>query len=266
MVGGRRHLVDILRLDRSGRRSPRLRRSLSRGAPVPRAGGRRRSALPVDRRSLGRGRGWRRRGTLTASAGREQCRRRGQPQEHRGREQGTQHAVPAGCDQRRTKRRARAAPTPLGAGQLPMGRERVTAPARPRGHAATLADNDVASSSVNPRPPRRSCGSRVRLRSASAAGGGPPAPSRPGRDADVGLSSCGWSSRGVPSRGRALDRETAGSPPPRSSVHQPQGLPRSPGLAPARGPARAPDMWSPLVPQAFLAVGPAAVRIRPGPA
>src|SRR3712207_5550418 len=68
----------------------------------------------------------------------------------------------------------------------------------------------------------------------SRAGRGPPAPSRPGRQADTGSSSYGWSSRGVPSRGLALDRKTTGSPPPRSSVPQPQASPASRLIAQSR--------------------------------
>ena len=230
MVGGRRHLVDILRLDCPGRHGSRLRRSLRRSAPVPRAGGRRRSALPVDRRirGRGRGRGWRRRGTLTASAGREQRRRRSQPQEQRGREQGTQHAVPAGSDQRRTERPARAAPTPLDAGQGLMGPERMTASARPRGHAAALASNDPTASSVNP---RSALCSRQRAACTVAA--------RSGRRYRFVVMRLVLSWR--PGARARLDRETMGSPPPRSSVHQLQASP-APRSRPVPGPARGPDM------------------------
>jgi hypothetical protein len=180
--------------------------------------------------------------TVAASAGREQRCRGGQPQQHHGREQGAQHAVPARCDQRRTERRARAALTPRGAGRVLMGRERVTAPARPRGHAAALASNDVASSSVNPRTPRRSCGSGVRLRSAlcSRQRAACTVAARSGRRYRFVVMRLVLSWRPV---ARARHGQKVGaSPPPGQSVHQRQGFPRSP-VSPRPGSGRRAVPW-----------------------
>jgi len=166
-----------------------------------------------------------------------------------------------------------------------MGPKRMTASARRRGHAATLAGNDPASSSVNPRPPRgaqfstRSApgivvspywprrrpwvhrprghpvalpctrASRIRPRSAlsSRQRAACTVVARSGRRIPVVVIRLVLSWRPVararPARGDGGDRRHPGrqcingraSPAPRSR--------------PVPGPARAPDMWSPLVPQ-----------------
>lgn len=124
-----------------------------------------------------------------------------------------------------------------------MGPGPVTAPARPRGHAATLADNDVASSSVNPRPPRRSCGSRVdpRLALCSRQRGAGTAAARSGRRYQFVVMRLvpSWRpvARARPGSGDGGDRRHPGQ-----SVHQRQGLTRSP-VSPRPGSGRRAVPW-----------------------
>jgi hypothetical protein len=234
--------------------------------------------------------------TLAPSAGREQGRRGGQPQQHHGRDQGAQHPVPVRHHPRRTERPARAAFTPLGAGQVPMGPGPVTAPARPRGHAATLADNDVASSSVNPRPPRRSCGSRLRLALCSRQRGAGTVAARSGRRCRFVVMRLVLSRRPVartrPGQGdggiAATPDVSASTAPPAvsASTAGPHLLPgpAQSRVRPPRGavamvikgrcvlvrpsPARSGQVRRVVfvVSNAFLSVGPVAVRIRRGSA
>jgi hypothetical protein len=231
MVGGRRHRVDILRLDRSGRHGSRLRRSLCRGASAAPVGCRLRSVRPVDRgiRGRGRGRGWRRRGGFRPAA------------------DGT-----SGTGSAHNPRRRAVADGPRASDRTgtPAGSRRAPGRQRP-----DLVDRQPATTATARCPVldpvgTRSCG-RPALAPPTAVGASAqtppqspallaplPPPLGPLEPAEGRLHCRGPVGTPIPVRrhtagppmasrraGAPLNAETAGSPPPRSSVRQLQASP-----------------------------------------